>query len=72
MPDNNTIKKKTYFFSETITISAKGIEADSFEEAQEQYLDLFAENVKFGKLDADDAHMNCHSIDDKGNEVREY
>ena len=72
MPDNTTIKKKTYFFSERITISAKGIEADSFDEAQEQYLNLFAKNVKFGKLNADDSEMSCHSIDKDGNEVREY
>jgi hypothetical protein len=63
---------KTYFFRETLVLSCKGIVANSFEEAQEQYLDFFAENVKFGKMDADDAKMTCYSIDENGKEVCEY
>ena len=69
---DNTDTKKTYFFSETITIAAKGIVADSFDEAQEQYLDLFAKNVKFGKLIAGDSEMSCYSVDKDGKEQREY
>ena len=71
--DNTTNTKKTFFFRETITIASKGIVADTFEEAQEQYLDMFAANVKFGKMDlADETEFNCYSVDEKGNEVREY
>jgi hypothetical protein len=72
MPDTTTIKKKTYFFCETITISSKGIVAKSFDDAQEQYLEMFKNNVKFGNMIADSSDYTCYSQDKNGNEVREY
>lgn len=73
MTTKNTNKtKKTYFFNETITIQSKGIVANSFEEAQEKYLDAFKENVKFGKMIADSSDFNCYSQDAEGNETHEY
>lgn len=73
MHTKNTNKtEKTYFFNETVTISSRGIVANSFEEAQEMYLDAFKKNVKFGKMIADSSDYTCHSQDSEGNETHEY
>jgi hypothetical protein len=70
--ENTTNTKKTYFFNETITIQSRGIVANSFEEAQEKYLNAFVENVKFGKMIADSSDFTCYSQDAEGNETHEY
>jgi hypothetical protein len=73
MNTDNTKTKKTYFFHETITISSKGIVAESFEEAQEKYLEIFTKDVKFGpRLGADSSDYSCYSQDAEGNETHEY
>lgn len=69
----NESTEKTYFFSERITISNKhGIVANSFEEAEEQYLNLYKENVKWGKMDADSHDYKVVAIDKDGKEERVY
>ncbi len=71
--ENTTNTEKTYFFSERITISNKhGIVANSFEEAEEQYLNLYKDNVKFGKMEADNCDYKVVAIDKDGNEERVY
>ena len=73
--NNNTeinAEEKTYFFRETITVSSKGIVAKSFDDAQEQYLDMFKDNVKFGNMIADSSDFSCHSQDKDGNEESVY
>ena len=73
MKTNEPNTKKTYFFNETITISSKGIVANSFEEAQEMYMDIFKKDVKFGpRLGADSSDYTCYSQDAEGNETHEY
>lgn len=73
--DNNTTEntEKTYFFSERIVISnKKGIVANSFEEAEEQYLNMYKENVKLGKMDADNQDYTVFSVDKDGKQERVY
>lgn len=69
----NESTEKTYFFSERITISNKhGIVANSFEEAEEQYLNLYKENVKWGKMDADSHDYTVFAVDKDGKQERVY
>ncbi len=73
--DNKTTEstEKTYFFSERITISNKhGIVANSFEEAEKQYLDLYMDNVKIGKMDADIQDYTVFAVDKNGTQERVY
>jgi hypothetical protein len=73
--DNNTTEstEKTYFFSERITISNKhGIVANSFEEAEKQYLDLYKDNVKIGKMEADSHDYTVFAVDKNGTQERVY
>ena len=73
--NNNTeinAEEKTYFFCETITIASKGIVAKSFDDAQEQYLEMFKNNVKFGNMIADTSDYTCYSQDKNGNEEQVY
>jgi hypothetical protein len=65
--------EKTYFFSERITISNKhGIVANSFEEAEEQYLKMYMENVKVGKMEADSHDYTVFAVDKDGKQERVY
>lgn len=72
--DNNTTEKteKTYFFSERVIIRSRGIVANSFEEAEEQYLNQFKEYVKFGKFDVDSGDYEVFTVDKDGKEERVY
>jgi hypothetical protein len=72
--DNNTTEKteKTYFFSERVIIRSRGIVANSFEEAEEQYLNQFKEYVKFGRFDVDSGDYEVFTVDKDGKEERVY
>ena len=73
--DNKTTEntEKTYFFSERITISNKhGIVANSFEEAEEQYLNMYRDNVKVGKMEADSHDYTVFAVDKDGTQERVY
>ena len=73
--DNKTKEstEKTYFFSERITISNKhGIVANSFEEAEKQYFDLYKDNVKIGKMEADSHDYTVFAVDKNGTQERVY
>lgn len=73
--DNNNTERgeeKTYFFSERIIIRSRGIVATSFEDAEEQYLEKFTKNVKFGDFDADSGDYEVFTVDKDGKEERVY
>lgn len=71
--NTKTNEQKTYFFSERITISNKhGIVANSFEEAEEQYLNMYRDNVKVGKMEADSHDYTVFSVDKDGKQERVY
>jgi hypothetical protein len=68
--DNN--EKKTYFFSERVIIRSKGIVANSFEEAEKQYLDEWVKAVKFGKFEVDSGDYEVYAVDSNGKEEKVY
>lgn len=70
--NENNNEKKTYFFSERVIVRSRGIEANSFEEAEKQYLDTWLKNVKFGNFDVDSGDYEVVAVDSNGKEEKVY